>query len=153
MIPQHNDPIARFALMAIVLTAWAGNGTVASKPRSNRDDKTAVVQSESDKKDEQSDEATQSNPGEDRAPRSRERDIRTPEDRSEAPQAPRSEPNRVQTPEPRPEVIRAPRSVEQGDRDYAAPARVQPSYGGRRSSDAGEINVPQPSGEPRRQRD
>jgi hypothetical protein len=138
------------ALVAIVLTAWAGDNATAGKPRSDKDNKTAVVPAQPAKEAEKPDQANQSEPKEDQAPKSKDRDVQTPERRSDNAQPARTEHDAVRAPESKPEVNRAPTPSEQRDRNYTEPARIQTRQSDREPSDAGETNVPQIGGEPNR---
>jgi hypothetical protein len=134
------------ALVAVVVTAWAGDNAVADKPRQNKDNGTAVAPAQPDN-EEKPDQATQ--PRQNQAPESRDRSVQAPERKSDNSQPARSEPSSVQAPQRRSEPVQTPASAERQEPSYTEPARIQTRQSDRTPSNAGEINVPQPSGRPR----
>jgi|GEM_PF-894992 len=166
---SYNRAWVLVALAALVLMAWAADNAAANRSRSDKDNKTAVVQGQQAKEDKRPDRATESQSREDQAPRSRDRDAQTPRsrpeenqspksrdrdaetprDRSDAAQPSRSGNNAVQSSQPRPEATQAPAPPEQRNRTYAEPVQVQTGQEYNPPGEAGGINVPQPGGAPR----
>jgi hypothetical protein len=140
------------ALVVVVVAAWAGDNATADKPRSDKDNQTAVVPAQPAKEAEKPDQATRPQPKQDQAPKSDDRGVQTPEHRSDNAQTPRTEHDAVQAPESKPEAIQTPTPSERRDRNYTEPPRIQTRQSDRAPSEAGEINVPRSSGEPDRGR-
>ena len=138
------------ALVAIVLTAWAGDNAVVEQPKAHKDDGNAVVPAQPANQEEKPDQATQ--PKQEQAPRSEDKSVQAPEHRSDNAQPARTQPDAVQAPRSRPEVNQAPTPYEQPDRSYTEPTRIQTRQSDRGSSDGGAINIPRSGGEPNRGR-
>jgi hypothetical protein len=136
------------ALAGIIVTAWAGDNAASDSPRSNNDNKSTGIQAQPAKEDEKPDQATQSKPRNEQAPRSEDKGVRTPEHRSDNAQPARTQPDAVRAPESKPEVNQAPTSSDRRDRSYTEPPRIQPGQTQGGSNDAGEINIPRSGGEP-----
>jgi hypothetical protein len=138
------------ALAAIVLTAWAGNNAVADKPKSDKDNGTAVAPAQPANQDAKPDQTTQAKPNQDQAPASQDKTVQAPEYKSDNAQSPKSEYHAAPTPEPRPEAVRTPNSYEQPERTYTEPTQAPARQSDLGPSGSGGINVPQNSGEPNR---
>ncbi len=149
---RSSKTLLALALVAIVFTAWAGDNAVADRPKSNNDNKHGNVQAQPAKEDEKPDQATQSKPRDEQAPRSEDRGVQAPEHRSDNQQPARTEHEPVQTPRSRPESYQAPTPSEQPERNYTEPPRIQTRQSDRGTSDDGAINVPRNAGEPDRGR-
>jgi hypothetical protein len=135
------------ALVAIVVTAWAGDNAVVEQPKANKDNGNAVAPAQPANQEEKPDQATQ--PKQEQAPRSEDKSVQAPEHRSDNAQPARTEHDAVRAPASRPEVNQAPTTSERWFDPDPTP-RVQPTQRGSGTSDAGDINVPQPGGEPNR---
>jgi len=140
------------ALVAIVVTAWAGDNAAVDQPKAHKDNGNAVVPAQPAKEEEKPDQATQPKPRDEQAPRSEDKGVQAPERRSDNAQTPRTEHGAAQQPVSRPEVIRTPTTAEQPERNYTEPARIQTRQNDREPSDAGETNVLRSGGEPNRRR-
>jgi hypothetical protein len=136
------------ALVAIVLTAWAGDNAVVDKPKSQKDNGATVAPAQPASEEEKPDQATQ--PTQDQAPESRDRSVQAPERRSDNAQPARSEPSSARAPQYRSEPAQAPASVERQEPSYTEPTRIQTRQSDRSPGNDGEINVPQPNSEPNR---
>ncbi|MBN2464903.1 hypothetical protein JXD38_04690 [candidate division WOR-3 bacterium] len=130
------------AVAAFVLTAWAGGNAVADNSRSDKDSQAPAVQAKQHDEDKKPDRANQSRPAEDHSPKSGDRSTQAPASRSSNAQAGKSERS----------TVKAPSSSEQRDRTPAEPIRIQSRPSGYEPSEAGDINVPRTSGEPRKPR-
>ena len=138
------------ALVAIVLTAWAADNAVVDKPKSQKDNGRAVAPAQPANEEEKPDQATQSRPRDEQAPRSEDKSVQAPEHRSDNAQPARSEPSSTRAPQYRSEPVQAPASIERQEPGYTEPARIQTRQSDRTPRDVGEINVPQPNSEPNR---
>ncbi len=146
---KSSKTMLALALMAIVMMAWAGGNGVTRRARPDDDNKKVVQVRPTDENEERPDQATQSKPDEDQAPRARDSDAQPSQQRSEDAQPARSERNPVQAPQYKTRTDQAPNFIEQQERKYTEPTRVQSTQSYR---EEGETNIPQKRGEPRRPR-
>jgi hypothetical protein len=138
------------ALAMVVLTAWAGGSAVAGNPQSDKKSQAPAVQSQAPDEDEKPDQATQSRPPENQSPRS---DDQPQQRRSEQAQSPGSGQNTTPSYESGREAVRPTPAPQRSERTYSQPTQADAERYNRESGDAGEINIPRTSGEPRRPRD
>ena len=140
------------ALVAIVVTAWAGDNAVVEQPKAHKDNGNAVVPAQPAKEEEKPDQATQAKPRDEQAPRSEDKSVPAPEHRSDNAQPARTQPDAVRAPASRPEANQTPTPYVQPERNYTEPTRIQTRQSDRGPSETGDINVPRSGGEPNRGR-
>jgi hypothetical protein len=148
VIMRNSMAVSALALLAVVLTAWAGDNAVTRNGRSDKDNGPVVAQVQPANQDEKPDQASQPRPKEDQAPKTSDANAPAPEHRSDAAQPTRTEHDAVQSPQSRPEATRPPASSEQPNRSYTEPIRIQTRQSDRGPGDAGETNAPQIGSQP-----
>ncbi|HTW92627.1 MAG TPA: hypothetical protein VMH22_13105 [bacterium] len=149
--------LVALALTAIVLTAWADDNAAVNKPKSDKDNSAAVAPAQPAQQPDQSNKDNNGTAATAQPAAQPDKPDQSTQSRSQPaqpPQSSQSNPNYGQAPQSRPDVVREPNSPTYGQSEVVPqPSKtvVQPSDNQRtyHQSAGGDINVPQPGGNPR----